>query len=253
MSWTTGNRPDLWQQPLITGLEAIYPNRCTFCGRVCEERKRYPGICRTCLPLLPFRPARLSRLNWRDLDESDPGDGTAVYCATWYADPIRKALLRFKFSDAPDIAASLASILLQCWQSCGKDCLAVAAVPLHKDRFRERGYNQAGLLAQQLANCLDRPDWSGMLVRRRATERQSGQNSYTERRLNIADAFGLNERGYFAEAMGTKPQTRLPILLVDDILTTGATLSEAARPLRQLGFSVNGLVVSSDHRSSPEI
>ena len=127
------------------------------------------------------------------------------------------------------------------------------AVPLHKERLRERGYNQAGLLAQQLASALDRPDWSGMLVRKRATERQSEQNSCSERRLNITDAFGLVEWGGFSEILGERPQTGLPILLVDDILTTGATLSEAARPLREQGFSVNGLVVSSDHRPSPEV
>jgi ComF family protein len=230
----------IWQRPVEAGLNIVFPHCCVFCRRVCEQNPTFPGVCRHCLPKVPFRKGRQTRL------ESE--NNNTIYCATWYSDPIRSAVLRLKFADSPEIAATLAAILLQCWRQIGLDCLAVAAVPLHTTRLRERGYNQAALLAAELADHLERPDWSDRIVRIRPTERQSSLPDRTARSLNLCNSFAMAPDTRLSAEQFNSPDLKLPLLLVDDILTTGATLTEAARPFHALGLPVVGLVVSSDHR-----
>lgn len=230
----------IWQIPVEAGLDVIFPHSCVFCRRVCEQNSIFPGICRRCLPQVPFRMGQQSRLENEQI----------VYCATWYADPIREAVLRLKFADSPEIATALAAILLQCCRQNGIDCRAVAAVPLHPSRQRERGYNQAALLAEKLAAHLGRPDWSDQIIRLRPTERQSSLPDRMARRINLQQAFALAPNTRLSADQLRAVERNLPLLLVDDILTTGATLAEAARPFKVIGLPVIGLVVSSDHARS---
>lgn len=99
-------------------------------------------------------------------------------------------------------------------------------VPLHSARLRERGYNQALELAQPLARAFAIPLRADLLVRTRATPPQTGLDAKTRRR---------NLRGAFALAEGTA----LPehVALIDDVMTTGATLRECARVLRRAGVA----------------
>jgi ComF family protein len=240
--------PEQWRFGLDAGLKAAFPPSCAFCRRVCEQNPIFPGICKSCLPSLPFRSGRQAGLPWREAAAIAASAVSAIYCATWYKDPVRQALLRFKFSDAPELATALAAILLQSYRQNGLDCLAVAAIPLHPSRLRERGYNQAGLLAAKLAQEVDRPDWSGRIIRTRVTERQSSQTDRAVRQMNLAGAFSL--AADFQQPDIGRPARPIgqSVLLIDDILTTGATLTEAARPFWQNGLSVTGLVVASDHK-----
>lgn len=116
---------------------------------------------------------------------------------------------------------------------------AVIAVPLHSRRLAERGYNQAGLIAAAVARQLALPDWSDWLKRSRPTERQSEQNIRAARFANLAGAFAWD---------GPPDLRSAHVLLVDDVLTTGATLGAAAEPLFRAGAHVTGLVVASNHR-----
>jgi predicted amidophosphoribosyltransferase len=118
---------------------------------------------------------------------------------------------------------------------------AVMAVPLHSRRLGERGYNQSGLLAQNVARQLLLPDWSIYLKRLRATDRQSAVANRFGRAVNLAGAFGLAGR-----LPGGRAISSGLIILIDDILTTGATLTAAAAPLWAAGYAVAGLVVASD-------
>lgn len=231
---------EIWREPVEAGLNIVFPHSCVFCRRVCEQNPIFPGVCRSCLPTVPFRRGSQARL---EAEISSP-----VYCATWYSEPIRSAVLRLKFADSPEIATALAAILLQCWRQSGLDCLAVAAVPLHSTRLRERGYNQAGLLAAELATRLEKPDWSDQIVRIRPTERQSSLLDRMSRAINLRNSFALAPYTWINKEQFISPDLKLPLLLVDDILTTGVTLSEAAHPFQSIGLPVVGLVVSSDHR-----
>jgi len=104
-----------------------------------------------------------------------------------------------------------------------RNCEVIVPVPLHPTRIRERGYNQAELLGKELSVELNIPLISDALVRVRATPSQT-KLSPEERIKNVKDAFAVNKRR--AELINGKI-----VLLVDDVLTTGATLNECARTL----------------------
>ena len=111
----------------------------------------------------------------------------------------------------------------------------IVPIPLHRARERERGFNQAGLLAEALAKKLDLA-MSPVLRRRHATDSQIDMATHDDRRKNVAGAFGTKD--YLAIAGKT-------IILVDDVSTSGATLYEAARTLRASGArSVWAIVIA---------
>ncbi len=105
----------------------------------------------------------------------------------------------------------------------GSDVLV--PVPLHPRRLRERGYNQAALLARELGRRTGRPHGERVLVRRKDTAPQAGLSAAARRR-NVAGAFAVRQKGFIAGRVVT---------LVDDVLTTGATAYACARALREAG------------------
>lgn len=229
------------------GLAALYPPRCACCNRVLMHQSNLSGFCRGCLPRIPFRTRSQALLGWSDFGPAGYGRSYPVVCATWYRDPIRQMLLKLKFGDAPDLAHALAGILLYGWNRFGIDCRGVVAVPLHQTRERERGYNQAGLIAAAFAKQIDRPDWSQYLIRNRITERQSSLTAREERQANLSGAFSLTLPGKRFERIGGDDAR--PVVLIDDVLTTGATLTEAAIPFWRNNIPVAGLVASSDKQT----
>jgi ComF family protein len=101
----------------------------------------------------------------------------------------------------------------------------IVPVPLHPRRLRERGFNQAGLIARELGRRVGRPCGEKALVRRLDTVPQAGLSAAARRR-NVADAFVVRRKGQVAGQVVT---------LVDDVLTTGATAYACARALRAAG------------------
>jgi ComF family protein len=111
----------------------------------------------------------------------------------------------------------------------------VVPVPLHRDRERERGYNQAALISRPLAKRLRLPHKAVLLMRTRARP--------DKRILSLEERWD-SVRGAFATRPGSQVDS-LRVLLVDDVLTTGATLDACARALREAGAkSVIGLTVA---------
>ena len=163
-------------------MQILFPPVCSICHQVClpDQIGSANGggrICRSCLAMLPLRSRENRRLAW-PVQLTDPAHQDAcVLCAGFYRGTLRQALVRAKFADAPETAAALSSLLVPLVGSAGERFDAVMAVPLHRDRLRERGYNQAGLLARQVSLVLKIPDWSEHLIRIRATGRQSAQQS----------------------------------------------------------------------------
>ena len=106
-----------------------------------------------------------------------------------------------------------------------RDTDVLVPVPLHPVRLRERGYNQSALLTEEIARRFDLPVSSDNLIRIRHTQNQAlivGKNRWT----NIQGAFRIKYSSRFLEKS---------VLMVDDLLTTGATVSEAARVLKSAG------------------
>lgn len=146
-----------------------------------------------------------------------------VHAAFLYGFPLDRLLPRFKFHD--DLAAGrlLSLLMLDRLQALPRPA-ALVPVPLHRQRLRSRGYDQALELARPLARVLVVPLLARALVRERATRAQSELDA--GRRM-------ANVQGAFRVGAGA----RLPahVVLVDDVMTTGATLHAAARCLRQAG------------------
>ena len=209
----------------------LFPPLCAFCENPASELPRpFEGICRSCLAKIPFRPISevrtlcLEHRNREIMDLRNPGDHNMdVIVACYYETMIRKALISMKFYEAAYMKHALGCIA--CHTVIGqKDKFdAIIPVPLHPSRMRERGYNQAGLIAAEIAGFLDIPVLEDCLVRQKNTKRQSEMNHYSDRLQNVSDAFRCVNPAILA---GKR------LLLVDDILTSGETMMSAAVAIR---------------------
>ena len=144
----------------------------------------------------------------------------------------REALHAFKFHGRRALAAPLGDLLVEAMAGrlpAGLPAVLVP-VPLHPRRERERGFNQASLLARRVGRAWRCPVRDDVLVRAVATPSQTELDA-PARRANVRDAFRLRRPELVAGCH---------VLLVDDILTTGATLSECARCLRDGGAATIG-------------
>ena len=200
-------------------LELLLPSACAGCGRygalLCDK-------CRTALT-----PA--SRAGDRFLAPDGGwvvGESFEVAAAAFaYHGPLRRAMQRLKYVGARRAASPLAEAALPalCRLVAISGRLPLIPVPLHAERERVRGYNQAALLTAALAESAHLP-WSNLLVRIRATTKQH----HLDRAGRLR-----NLRGAFVVAPEARPPPAL--ILVDDILTTSATLDACASVLREAG------------------
>jgi ComF family protein len=141
-----------------------------------------------------------------------------------YEGPVEKAVHRFKYEGWRRLAGPLAQLLADRLVVEGLAASCVVAVPLHPARLRQRGFNQAELLAGELRTRLAVFEPVGKLVRRRPTPPQVG-NDRLRRFENVKDAFEWHGPRLGGEAM----------LVIDDVATTGATLNACAGALRAAG------------------
>ncbi len=172
--------------------------RCPGCG---GELDGVLGVCSRCLqaPPTPWRAA-VSAFAYR-------GDGAEL-------------IRRFKYGGRPELARTLAQLMLEVWREQQLEVDLMVPVPLHWTRRLRRGFNQSELLARSLAPELGVPVRS-VLRRTRRVPHQAGLNR--ERRLkNLRGAFQLRDPAAIA---GKR------VLLIDDVITTGATLNAAAEAL----------------------
>ncbi len=206
----------LTQQVLTTALDLLFPPICVGCERVGSF------LCARCMASLTPAPVR-----------QVPGlDG--VRTRVVFEGIVRDALHGLKYERQKRYAESLAVLLDQALNDVNWPVDVVCPVPLHEKRLRERGYNQAELLAQELAN---RRRWiclPSALRRCRETASQVDLNAQ-ERMANVAGAFVAAQDIVHAKT----------VLVVDDVLTTGATLTACADALRAAGaIYVYGVTVA---------
>lgn len=154
-----------------------------------------------------------------------------------YGGTLKRAIAALKYENQPQLARPFGVGLAQAWlnSQLASKALVVVPIPLHADKEKQRGYNQAALLAQSFC------DFTGLdlqqmgLERILATQAQFGLSS-SERQKNLTAAFALGP-GF------RRHRPANPVLLLDDIYTTGATVRSAAQTLRCLGIAVSGVVV----------
>ncbi|MBA7604410.1 hypothetical protein ES703_11530 [subsurface metagenome] len=150
---------------------------------------------------------------------------------------IRQAIHELKYRNLRALAVLLTQLLNDYLTTSPVPGEVLVPVPLHKKRLRERGYNQSRLLAQELAKLTGLPLVDDCLVRERHTPPQARTPNVDERRNNVADAFSCRDRRLEAK----------PVLLIDDVATSGATLDACARALKETGASsVWGLVLAKE-------
>lgn len=196
-------------------LDLIYPPRCAFCRRLLDRQEK--GVCRFCRPKLPYVPADGQVQHFRNVDK--------CLSPLYYHGSVKDSLHRYKFGGATAYADIYSEFIVKCIDENQISCDSITWVPLSRRRLRKRGYDQAELLAKLIAKHLgQRP--VRLLKKLRDTPPQSRTGSAEKRRANIAGAYACLRP---ALVQGKR------ILLVDDIVTTGATLSEAAKVLKNAG------------------
>lgn len=137
----------------------------------------------------------------------------------------KQLILPFKHSDHLELTPLLTNMLYQAGKELFAETDVLLAVPLHRLRFIKRKYNQAGVLAKSLADKINKPYLSNVLIRARSTPSQ-GHMRPAERKKNVSGAFKI----IHPELIKGKR-----ILIIDDVFTTGATVSECTKILRKNG------------------
>jgi ComF family protein len=203
-----------------------------------HQRSRRPAEPVAVLDATPHRPARPGEPGPHlDVGQQCGACVAAPPAFDWaraagvYAGPLRDAVQRFKFGRRPALARPLAALVLEQCAAAVPDGAVLVPVPLARERERERGFNQAALLAERLAAGLRAPLRTRWLARTRATPPQTALNA-TERRVNVRGAF-----------VASTSAAGIDIVLIDDVLTTGATAAECARALRAAGARSVGVLI----------
>ena len=168
--------------------------------------------------------------------------GSPVWFWNVYGGHLRKTIHAYKYSPAESLTPWLGDRLVEAWQAVpnAPESVFFVPVPIHRDRLKERGFNQAETLAQRLSEKTGHPCLPNGLVRTKATRAQFKLNPQ-ERRANIANAFAIGPD--LKQLKSGDRQT--PIVIVDDIYTTGTTSQSLARLLEKQGFTVAGILVLS--------
>ena len=262
--------PSGWRQWTTAVLDLLLPPLCALCERRLGEGRRDP-LCGSCWERLPrVTPpfcVRCGRPFWifgdHGLGDGAPSHSTDASltsephaevhrglcepcrrrpppfayarAATLYRDAAREALHIFKFRGKTSLARPLGDLLAEADEAIPSrravDCLV--PVPLHPAREAERGFNQSLLLAERLSRRWAIPVAEGVLRRLRATRAQV-ELSAAERSMNVQGAFGASRPAVLAGAHA---------LVIDDVFTTGATVSECSRVLtKDGGASVVGVL-----------
>ncbi|KAA0676794.1 ComF family protein [Roseomonas genomospecies 6] len=228
-------------QRLATGvlagiLDALLPPRCLCCGGAVD---RQGGLCAACWTGLTFIAPPFCAGCGTPFDFALEGEHLCGACIAEppvyararavlaYDDGSRPLVLGFKHGDRIHAADAYGAWLARAGAELLAEADLLAPVPLHRLRLFRRRYNQAALLARAAGRQAGCPVLPDLLIRRRATPSQGGLDRSGRRR---------NVKGAFAVRPGLEPRVAgKRIVLVDDVLTTGATLSECARVLLRAG------------------
>ncbi|MFC1641711.1 ComF family protein [Myxococcota bacterium] len=198
-------------------LELLLPATCLGC----DELGRSPW-CEPCARRLPFAP----RTPWGV-------EGVPLHAPFLYAPPASAAVRRFKYDGRADFAFALASLMHERLATCGESgANLIVPVPLHERRLAERGFNQAALLSRVLGQRLGIACAPTALVRTRSTVPQA-RMARDGRLRNLQSAFRASQ---------PHKLNLHRVLLVDDVVTTGATARACMDAIREAGADVVGVV-----------
>ncbi|HNX53454.1 MAG TPA: ComF family protein [Pontiellaceae bacterium] len=218
-------------------LDLLYPRNCTYCGVPDPDPMKY--LCWDCLSDTPKVEPPFCAVCGDPVAGDIQHDYTCFACAretpafdrarssVRYEGAVGELLRALKYGNALWVVQDLAGLLSACVHAEYPDQPfdVVTAVPLHPPRLRERGFNQSAVLGAALARRLGLPFRGGLVRRVRPTVTQTGLTA-PQRTANVCGAFRV---GLFARPAGRR------ILLVDDVMTTGATVNACAKALKTGG------------------
>lgn len=200
-------------------LNLIFPPTCGICGKITEEH-----ICKDCYkklqPYLYF---------YRCED---------IFYALKYKELIRSKIIDYKFNDKAYLYNMFCEILIRNKMACEfiKEYDIIIPVPMHKRKKARRGYNQTELVAKQLARKFDIPISTTILIKQKNTPMQSSLGR-EDRIKNVQNVYKID----YEEKITDKK-----VLLVDDIYTTGATVTECKKMLKLAGAKKVGAIIIAE-------
>ena len=222
-------------QAIGAGVDLLLPPRCAGCGTIVEAQGSFCPSCWAGLPFITAPMCAACGLPFASAAEDGALCGACLArpprfearAALAYEGPAREVVLRLKHADRPHLAVDMVGHLRRAAGDWLDGDALLVPVPLHRWRLWRRGYNQAAELAKVLGKATGTPVRVDALRRVRATRSSQGLNP-RQRRRNVAGAFRVADRARAAVAGRC-------IILVDDVLTTGATADACARALKRAG------------------
>lgn len=213
-------------------LNLLFPQKCMLCRRPLAAGER--DICRAC--------CRQAELNLDPPRTGGPDSFDLAAAGLRYEGAVRQALHGLKYQEKQSYARPLAKIMAYVYPKVlGRPVQLITFVPTNRATRRSRGYNQAQLLAEELAKLLELPCIE-TLEKTRTTQAMHGLTP-AQRRENVAGAYRL--------CCPEEIVSGKSLLLVDDILTTGATLDACAKALKSAGAKqVLGLCAAESQKTS---
>lgn len=226
---------------MITGLlHILYPKRCPVCDKVVAASpfdREYP-ICNSCRRTVEYVVEPVCKVCGKPISNERGefcGDcrkqkhafiqGKALWI---YKGKVKQSIYRLKYGNRREYGIAYAQELVKRYGGWikKKQIQAIVPIPLHKKRRRQRGYNQAEIIAEEMGRLLRLPVYKNLLIRCVHTRPQKELND-KERKNNLKKAFKMSENNVQLDH----------ILLVDDIYTTGSTMDGAAAALLEAGVS----------------
>jgi ComF family protein len=205
-----------WSAVLTSVLDALAPPACLACDAACTESHPFCVVCGA-----PTRPSERLFV-----------EGSRVAVVGPYCPPLSTAIVRFKYQGRAELSRPLSTLLVPAVTALAlPEDVAMVPVPMHPRRLAQRGYNQAALLARELSRAVGCQYRPRLLRRTRQAERQVGKTR-VERLDNMCGAFELSSR------------ERAPAraVLIDDVITTGATVRACAQALEAGGVEMTAIV-----------
>ncbi|AKG23180.1 ComF family protein [Calothrix sp. 336/3] len=212
-----------WQQPVEKLLKLFLNSPCPLCQRPTKQE-----ICENCIKQL--YKCQLSHPNnlWHG--------SLPLFAWGKYGGILKRAIATMKYDNHPEIGYALGRYLGESWllhSPLANKQLLVVPIPMYPEKEKQRGFNQATLIAQGFCEITGLKLKRNGLKRVRSTEAQFGL-SFVQREKNLSEAFAIGE--------DFRQRPQFPVILVDDIYTTGATAKSAVQTFRQTGIAISGMV-----------
>lgn len=216
----------------------IFPHNCIVCTAPVHTRI---SLCRSCEEQLPWQPpgCRYCGIMLTHADDSSSVCGKcqqalpafdSCHALFEYCSPVQELISNFKYQHQFAPGKVFGQLLMQAFKRHYEDRLLpelLIPVPLHKRRLQQRGFNQSALLAKEISKNCSIPTDISSCIRQFSTPAQRGLNA-TDRARNIFNAFSVNS------SVGRRSMPDR-VAIIDDVVTTTATVNELAWTLRQVG------------------